>query len=306
MYVGVTKTCPFCNSTDAEYKFLNNKNIEQPRYKCLGCHKYFTHNPASRRRKHPQGYAKIAVAFSELLPNSATVSCPSPRCGKFGTFKFLYFNNGNVGQPRYKCGACNTPFTNGGRLSSKRKCSAEDANIPEEPSEETLDKIDSDLLPDTESQSFSELIQLFDTPEEGAESFPTETNGVELPKIKFPTFTVMMQSPGVPPVRNERILDEINFAELPDIDSQFCIELMELLDTPEEEAQSLVNERNRAELPNMGSQSFTPRMLSPGVPQEASAPILDELDLAELPDFNSKSFMEWTQLLDSPMKWGIQ
>lgn len=67
-----------------------------------------------------------------------------------------------------------------------------------------------------------------------------------------------------------------------------------------------MNTTNRAKLSNMGSQSFTPRMLSPGVPQEASAPILDELDLAELPDFNSKSFMEWTQLLDSPMKWGIQ
>ena len=91
-------------------------------------------------------------AYLILLPNSATVSCPSPRCGKVGTSKFMYFNNGNAGQPRYKCGARNTSFTNGGGLSPKRKPLAQDANISEEPSEKTLDKIYSDLLPDTESQ----------------------------------------------------------------------------------------------------------------------------------------------------------
>ena len=52
MYAGVMKTCPFCSHADAEYKFLN-KNIQQPKYKCLGCNKYFTHNPASQRRQHP-------------------------------------------------------------------------------------------------------------------------------------------------------------------------------------------------------------------------------------------------------------
>ena len=132
MYVGVTKTCPFCSSTDAEFKFLNNKNMEQPRYKCLGCTKLFTHNPNSRRKKHPQGYSKIAAKRSGSssnidsatvpeLPNNATVSCLNPRCGEVGTSKFLFFNNGKLTQPRYKCGSCNTTFTHGGRLSSKRE-----------------------------------------------------------------------------------------------------------------------------------------------------------------------------------------
>ena len=49
MYAGVTKTCLFCSHADAEYKFLNNNNNN----KCLGCNKYFTHNPASRRRQRP-------------------------------------------------------------------------------------------------------------------------------------------------------------------------------------------------------------------------------------------------------------
>ena len=60
MYVDVTKTCPFCSSIEVEFKFLNNKSTEQPRYKCLGCTKFFTHNPNSGRKKHPEGYSKIA------------------------------------------------------------------------------------------------------------------------------------------------------------------------------------------------------------------------------------------------------
>ena len=134
MYVGVTKTCPFCSSTNAEFKFLNNKKMEQPRYKCLGCTKLFTHNPNSSRKKHPQGYSKIAAKRSggsssnnddgaatvPELPNTATVSCLNPMCGEVGTSKFLFFNNGKLTQPRYKCGSCNTTFTHGGRLSSNR------------------------------------------------------------------------------------------------------------------------------------------------------------------------------------------
>ena len=131
MYVGVTKTCPFCSSSDAEFKFLHNKNIEQPRYKCLGCNKLFTHNPNSCRKKHPDGYSKTATkrsgscdnndnaTVSELPENIATISCLNPRCGKVGTSKFL-FNNGKLTQPRYKCGSCTLSFIHGGRLSSMR------------------------------------------------------------------------------------------------------------------------------------------------------------------------------------------
>jgi transposase-like protein len=141
MYKGVTKTCPFCSSTDAEFKFLNNKSMEQPRYKCLGCTKLFTHNPNSSRKKHPQGYSKIAAKRSGSsnnnddgatvpeLPNNATVSCLNPMCGEVGTSKFLFFNNGKLTQPRYKCGNCNTTFTHGGRLSSKRRNFDEDNTL---------------------------------------------------------------------------------------------------------------------------------------------------------------------------------
>ena len=146
MYVGVTKSCPFCSSTNAEFKFLNNKSMKQPRYKCLGCNKLFTHNPSSRRKKHPRGYVKIAVAFTELLPNVAEVPCPNPSCGNIGTSKFMYFNNGNVGQPRYKCGACNTSFTNGGRRSPNMNRSAQAVDIPGKPTHKLLDKMGSDLL----------------------------------------------------------------------------------------------------------------------------------------------------------------
>lgn len=126
IYVDVIKTCPFCESTNAVFKFLNNKSIEQPRYKCLGCLKYFTHNPNSRRRKHPQGYTKAAqnnrpVSQVQDLHDNATVVCSHPECGKVGVSKFLYYNNGKLTQPRYKCGACKTSFTQGGRLRLQRK-----------------------------------------------------------------------------------------------------------------------------------------------------------------------------------------
>lgn len=118
IYVDVIKTCPFCESTNAVFKFLNNKSIEQPRYKCLGCTKLFTHNPNSRRRKHPQGYKKAAqnnrpVSQVQDLHDNAIVVCPRPECGIVGAHKFLYYNNGKVTQPRYKCGACKMSFTQG-------------------------------------------------------------------------------------------------------------------------------------------------------------------------------------------------
>lgn len=124
VYVDVMKTCPFCESTDAVFKYLNNKSIEQPRYKCLGCTKFFTHNPNSRRRKHPQGYLKAAQnkrPVSQAQDLHAVVVCPHPECGKVGTSKFLYFNNGKAMQPRYRCGACKSSFTQGGRLRPRRR-----------------------------------------------------------------------------------------------------------------------------------------------------------------------------------------
>lgn len=122
VYVGVTKTCPFCSSVEVEYKFLNNNKIEQPRYRCVECKKLFTYNPGSRRKRHPQGYLKIASndVASQGLPDNATVMCLNPSCGKVGTSRFLFYNNGKVTQPRYKCSDCDTTFTHGGRLSSKR------------------------------------------------------------------------------------------------------------------------------------------------------------------------------------------
>ena len=55
------------------------------------------------------------------LHDNAIVICPHPECGKVGASKFLYYNNGKVTQPRYKCGACKTSFTQGGRLRLQRK-----------------------------------------------------------------------------------------------------------------------------------------------------------------------------------------
>ena len=302
MYMGVTKTCPFCSSTNAEYKFLNNKSIHQPRYKCLGCRKYFTHNPASRRKKHPRGYAKIAVAFAELLPNIADVSCPNPSCEKIGASKFLYFNNKNVGQPRYKCGACKTSFTNRRRRSLDKNRSAQAVDISEEPTEQQmLDKIGSDLLPKADSPSIVELMESRDVPEAGTESFLDEINWDGLQDIDPPSFPEMMQSRDVVEQASEKTLNENNLAERPDIDSSSFMEMMQSLDVPEKASERISDENNPVEyLLNIDSRSFMDKWESLNAPEEANDQPPEEIKWVDASDMDWSSFMGMVQLSDVP------
>jgi transposase-like protein len=113
LYVDVTMTCTACSSHDVQFKHLNNNKLTQPRYKCLACKKLFVHNPTSKRRKHLEGYKKSLE--SEALQNAVKV-CPNPKCGKVGFAKFLYYNNKNLSQPRYKCRACGVSFQYGGQF----------------------------------------------------------------------------------------------------------------------------------------------------------------------------------------------
>ena len=299
MYVGVTKTCPFCSSTNAEYKFLNNKNIQQPRYKCSGCNKYFTHNPASRRKKHPRGYAKIAVAFAELLPNATDVPCPNPSCGNIGASKFLYFNNGNVGQPRYKCEACKTSFTYGGRRSPNRNRSAQAVDIPEHPTQQMLEKIGSDLLPNADSPSIVELMESWDVPETEAENNLDEINWDELQDVGSPSFPAIMQSRGNMKQASEPISNEINLAKLPGIDCSSFTEMMQLPVVPEEARERMLKENNPVDhLRNIDSPSFMDIWKFLDAPEEANDPTPEEIKLAEMPDFDCSTFMGMTQLSD--------
>jgi transposase-like protein len=118
LYVDVIKTCTACSSHEVQFKHLNNNKLTQPRYKCLACKKLFVHNPASNRRKHPEGYKKSRE--SEALQNAVKV-CPNPKCGKVGFTKFLYYNNKNLLQPRYKCRACGVSFQYGGHFAKREE-----------------------------------------------------------------------------------------------------------------------------------------------------------------------------------------
>ena len=42
--------------------------------------------------------------------------CPNPKCRKVGFAKFLYYNNKNLSQPRYKCRACGVSFQYGAQF----------------------------------------------------------------------------------------------------------------------------------------------------------------------------------------------
>ena len=187
---------------------------------------------------------KIAVAFTELLPNVAEVPCPNPSCGNIRTSKFMYFNNGNVGQPRYKCGACNTSFTNGGRRSPNMNRSAQAVDIPGKPTHQMLDKMSIDLLPNADSPTIMELMELIEISEAGAESFLDETNWHELQDINSTSFLKMMQSREVVEHASEQTSNEINLPELQDIDCSNVIEMMQLLDLPEEGREQISEKDN--------------------------------------------------------------
>jgi hypothetical protein len=153
LYVDVIKTCTACSSHEVQFKHLNNNKLTQPRYKCLACKKLFVHNPASNRRKHPEGYKKSLE--SEALQNAIKV-CPNPKCGKVGFTKFLYYNNKNLLQPRYKCRACGVSFQYGGHF-AKRKELEEHAHMVE-PNEMVTPTLTTQVSPDN-LQDYMDLLE---------------------------------------------------------------------------------------------------------------------------------------------------
>lgn len=48
-FVGLKKECPNCHSEDAEFKYLNNRKEDQPRYRCLLCKHLFQFPPKRTR-----------------------------------------------------------------------------------------------------------------------------------------------------------------------------------------------------------------------------------------------------------------
>lgn len=83
-------------------------------------------------------------------------------------------------------------FTNRGRLSPKRKYLAQHVDVSKQPTEQMLDKIDSDLLLNID---FMEMIELRHIPEEACESFLDVINGVALPAMicDSSSFVAMVQ-----------------------------------------------------------------------------------------------------------------
>ena len=131
-------------------------------------------------------------------------------------------------------------FTNRGRLSPKRKYSAQHIDVSEEPTEQMLDKIDSDLLLNID---FMEMMELRHIPEEGCESFLDKINGAALPAIirDSPSITTMMQWRDVVEDATEQILNVINLAELSNIDCPNFTAVIQLPDIPEEASEQILN-----------------------------------------------------------------
>lgn len=106
-FVNQEKICPYCNSKDAKFKFLNNGNENQPRYKCLSCKQFYTNvqHGRPRGRKYQK---KRNIDPPEWQGVDRT--CKNPECGAQNNSRFLYYNNNNKNQPRFFCNTCGMEF----------------------------------------------------------------------------------------------------------------------------------------------------------------------------------------------------
>lgn len=140
------KICRKCGSKNTAFKYLNNGQQDQPRYKCLDCKGMFQlHN--KRVRPSSSGDFNNATLLSDLSKETTSVESasaphetllmitgprsvkqterkrkamepehlvgilkPCPSCKKPKT-RFKYFNNKNLNQPRYECLDCHCYFT---------------------------------------------------------------------------------------------------------------------------------------------------------------------------------------------------
>ncbi|KAG0562327.1 hypothetical protein KC19_9G137400 [Ceratodon purpureus] len=155
-FANMEKLCRKCGSKNTAFKYLNNGQQDQPRYKCLDCKGMFQlHNKRSRPSssgdvnnntllsdlsKETTSVESASAPHETLLmitgPRSAKQSerkrkamepehlvgviKPCPQCKKLKT-RFKYFNNKNLNQPRYECLDCHCYFTYKGDFDQVRR-----------------------------------------------------------------------------------------------------------------------------------------------------------------------------------------
>lgn len=74
-FVGLKKECPNCHSEDAEFKYLNNKKEDQPRYKCLQCQQLYQFLPKRTRLINAEKIdTPLHVPVCELPERGSSVS----------------------------------------------------------------------------------------------------------------------------------------------------------------------------------------------------------------------------------------
>ena len=155
-FANMEKLCRKCGSKNTAFKYLNNGQQDQPRYKCLDCKGMFQlHN--KRVRPSSSGDVNNATLLSDLSKETTSVESasaphetllmitgprsakqgerkrkamepehligvdkPCPSCKKTKT-RFKYFNNKNLNQPRYECLDCHSYFTYKGDFDPVRR-----------------------------------------------------------------------------------------------------------------------------------------------------------------------------------------
>jgi transposase-like protein len=101
------KRCYHCKAKSPanSFKYYNNKKLEQPRYKCSNCKRFFTLGLHGR----PQGrtYTKKR---NQDPPEVLDLPRDCPHCGVANNAAFKYWNNKSMWHPRFKCLSCGKQF----------------------------------------------------------------------------------------------------------------------------------------------------------------------------------------------------
>jgi len=99
--------CYHCRveSNESSFEYFDNKKVDQPRYKCHHCHKFFTLGSHGR----PQGKTYMKKR-NEDPPELKTLPRQCRHCKVADNAVFKYYNNHNLSQPRFKCLSCKRQF----------------------------------------------------------------------------------------------------------------------------------------------------------------------------------------------------
>lgn len=191
-FVNQLKTCPYCDSHECRFLFLNNGKANQPRYQCLTCKEKHTHvDPQKGTNGRPRGrkYRK-KKHIDPLEWQGVDRTCTIPSCGVQNNASFLYYNNQNKSQPRFLCHNCGNEF----QLWPKRQRTSLNQDVA---TAHQVDHVEENTSEDSECSSYATFLEnalvedtLADSNEDGHDMDMQENANEE----EFTTYTAFLEN----------------------------------------------------------------------------------------------------------------